>query len=83
MPVAAAAASAYTGQRVSRPAMPNAVSVSVAVLMNMAIRAHASAAATAKVAARRTGDPRMPAAASRAMAPPNASKADSHSAVWE
>ena len=81
VPVAAAAARAYTGQRVSMPPMPDVVSVSVAVLRNVAIRAHANAAAAANRAARRIGEPRLPSTASPAMAPPNTSNADSHSAV--
>src|ERR1019366_1235459 len=72
---------AYTGQRVSIPPMPDVASVWVAVFRNVAIRAHASAAAIAKTAARRAGEPRIPAAASTAIAPPDANTADSHCAV--
>jgi hypothetical protein len=61
--------------------MPDVASVWVAVFRNVAIRAHASAAAIAKTAARRTGEPRIPAAASTAIAPPDANTADSHCAV--
>ena len=81
VPATAAAASAYTGQRVSIPPMPDVASVWVAVFRNVAIRAHASAAAIAKTAARRAGEPRIPAAASTAIAPPDANTADSHCAV--
>ena len=69
VPVAAAAARAYTGQRVSMPPIPDVVSVSVAVLRNVAIRAHASAAAAANRAARRVGEPRLPSTASTGHGP--------------
>ena len=45
------------------------VSAWAAALINVAIRAHASAAATAKTAARCTGEPRLPSTASSASVP--------------
>src|SRR6478672_13737203 len=68
------------GQSVSMPPMPEAASVPVAVLRNVASSAQVSAAATAKTAARRAGGPRVPSTASAAMAAPNTSPADSQSA---
>ena len=61
--------------------MPNAVSVSVAALRNVASSAHVRAAAAPKRAARRIGRPVRPSAASTAIAPTNTSPADSHSLV--
>ena len=71
-----AATRAYTGQSMSIPLIPDVVSVSVAVLTNVAVSAHASPAAAASRAVRRTGGPRVPRTANRAMTPPNTSNAD-------
>src|SRR5665213_3384461 len=49
---------AYTGHRVNAPPKPRALIVSVVALMNVASRAHMTAVALAKSAARRAGDPR-------------------------
>ena len=57
VPVTVAAMNAYRGQRVTTPAIPDAVSVWVAVLRNVASSAQVSAAAAAKTAARRIGEP--------------------------
>ena len=60
------------------PPMPETDSVSVAVFRNVASIDAVSAVAAARTAARRTGEPRMPATDSTAMAPPTTSPADSH-----
>ena len=75
----AATASAYTGQRDSRPPTPDAASMSVTVFRNVAISAQASAAAVAKAAARRIGEPCAPAAMSTTMMLPDTIRVDSQS----
>src|SRR5215468_8363724 len=81
VPAIPAPISAYTGQRMSMPGMPNAVSVSVAAFRNVASIAQVRPATTAKTAALRIGEPVRPNAVSTTIAPPNTSTADSHCLV--
>jgi len=71
------AARAYTGQWANIPATPNWASVSVVALMNVATRAHMTAAAEAYSAARKPGDPQCAKTAKTAAPAQHASPAAS------